>query len=289
MARNLAAPSGAVIGALVLLAIVAAALAATPLTGADPMEIAGPPFLWPGEDPAFLLGTDMMGRDILAGVVHGARISLEIGLLAGLAATALGLVAGAVAGYLGGWVDQALMRFAELFQIMPSLLFTIVLVVVIGPTIGVIVAGIAVTSWPQVARLVRAEAMRLRRSDFVQAGVVIGMDDRAILLKHILPNVLSPAVVMISILAGNAILTESALSFIGMGDPNVMSWGQHDRVRARGAALRLVHDRHSRPCGAGDGDGAQPGQQRHQRPVEPAPEGLGMSGHPASPSWQSRN
>jgi peptide/nickel transport system permease protein len=216
---------GAVIGALVLLAIVAAALAATPLTGADPMEIAGPPFLWPGEDPAFLLGTDMMGRDILAGVVHGARISLEIGLLAGLAATALGLVAGAVAGYLGGWVDQALMRFAELFQIMPSLLFTIVLVVVIGPTIGVIVAGIAVTSWPQVARLVRAEAMRLRRSDFVQAGVVIGMDDRAILLKHILPNVLSPAVVMISILAGNAILTESALSFIGMGDPNVMSWG----------------------------------------------------------------
>jgi peptide/nickel transport system permease protein len=223
--RTLARIPGAVVGALVLAGIVGVALAASQLTGLDPLEIAGPPFLWPGEDSAFVLGTDIMGRDILAGIVHGARISLEIGLAAGLAAAALGLIVGAVAGYFGNWVDQVLMRFAELFQIMPPLLFTIVLVVVVGPTIGVIIAGIVVTSWPQVARLVRAEAMRLRRSEFIQAAVVIGMNDRAILLKHVAPNVLSPAVVMISILAGNAILTESALSFLGMGDPNVMTWG----------------------------------------------------------------
>jgi peptide/nickel transport system permease protein len=223
--RTLARIPGAVVGALVLVGIVGVALAASQLTGPDPLEIAGPPFLWPGEDSAFVLGTDMMGRDILAGIVHGARISLEMGLAAGLAAAALGLIVGAVAGYFGNWVDQVLMRFAELFQIMPPLLFTIVLVVVVGSTIGVIIAGIVVTSWPQVARLVRAEAMRLRRSEFIQAAIVIGMKDRTILLKHVAPNVLSPAVVMISLLAGNAILTESALSFLGMGDPNVMTWG----------------------------------------------------------------
>ncbi|WP_346347310.1 ABC transporter permease [Bradyrhizobium sp. dw_411] len=223
--RTLARVPGAVVGAFVLMGIIGVALAASQLTGPDPLEIAGPPFLWPGEDAAFVLGTDIMGRDILAGIVHGARISLEIGLAAGLAAAAVGLIVGAVAGYFGKWVDQVLMRFAELFQIMPPLLFTIVLVVVVGPTIGVIIAGIVVTSWPQVARLVRAEAMRLKRSEFIQAAVVIGMNDRAILLKHVAPNVLSPAVVMISILAGNAILTESALSFLGMGDPNVMTWG----------------------------------------------------------------
>jgi peptide/nickel transport system permease protein len=223
--RKLARVPGVGVGALILLGIVSVALMATQLSGPDPLEIAGPPFLWPGEDPAFLLGTDMMGRDILAGIVHGARISLEIGLTAGLMASALGVIVGAVAGYFGNWVDQVLMRFAELFQIMPPLLFTIVLVVVIGPTIGVIIAGIAVTSWPQVARLVRAEAIQVRRSEFIQAVLVIGLSDRAVLVKHVLPNVLAPAVVMISILAGNAILTESALSFLGLGDPNVMTWG----------------------------------------------------------------
>jgi peptide/nickel transport system permease protein len=222
---KLARAPGAVVGAVVLLGILGAALAGAHLTGTDPLEIAGPPFLWPGEDQAFPFGTDMMGRDILAGIVHGARISLEIGLAAGLAASALGVIVGAIAGYFGNWVDQVLMRFAELFQIIPPLLFAIVLVVVIGPTIGVIIAGIAVNSWPQVARLVRAEAIQVRRSEFIQAALVIGVNDRTVLVKHVLPNVLSPAVVMISILAGNAILTESALSFLGLGDPNVMTWG----------------------------------------------------------------
>lgn len=216
---------GLLAGGAVLLVVIALSGAASWLSGPDPLEIAGPPFLWPSEEPGFPLGTDMMGRDILSGVLHGARISLEIGLFAGLGASVLGVLIGAVAGYFGGWIDQVLMRFAELFQIMPSLLFTIVLVVILGPSMSVIIAGIAITSWPQVARLVRADALRLRRCDFVQAGVVIGMTDRAILLRHVIPNVLAGAMVMASILAGQAMLTEAALSFLGLGDPNVMTWG----------------------------------------------------------------
>jgi peptide/nickel transport system permease protein len=132
---------------------------------------------------------------------------------------------GAVSGYFGGWIDDVLMRLAEVFQIMPSLLFTIVVVIVLQPSINSIVAGIAVTSWPQVARLVRAEALRLRHAEFVQASIVIGMRPWRIVLSHIVPNTLSPAVVMTSILAGNAILTEAVLTFLGLGDPNVVSWG----------------------------------------------------------------
>lgn len=215
----------ALAGGLLLSLIVVVAVAAPWLGGADPLDIAGPPFLWPGDDAAFILGTDMLGRDILAGIVHGARVSLQIGLLAGLASALLGLAAGSAAGYFGGWVDQALMRFAELFQVMPSLLFTIVLVAIVGPTMTVIATGIVITSWPQVARLVRAETLRVKNSEFVLASVGLGSTSVAILIRDIVPNVLSPAMVMISILAGNAILTESALSFLGMGDPNVMTWG----------------------------------------------------------------
>lgn len=223
--RRLVQSPAAMAGGTILAIVAAASLGASRLVGHDPLEIVGAPFLWPGEDGAFPLGTDMLGRDILAGIVHGARISLQIGLAAGVAAALIGLVVGALAGYCGGWVDQLLMRFAELFQVMPSLLLTIVLVVIAGPSIAVIVAGIVVTSWPQVARLVRAETLRLRHSEFIQAGIVIGMSDVAILARHVVPNALSPAVVMISILAGNAILTEAALSFLGLGDPNAMTWG----------------------------------------------------------------
>lgn len=217
-------PSGALGGGfIVLLALVA--LLAPGLVSNDPLDIAGMSFIWPGQDPSLPLGTDMLGRDILSGLLFGARASLAIGLLAGVATCLAGVAVGTVAGYAGGAADNALMRLAELFQIMPSLLFTIVLVAAAGPSVTNIVIGIAITSWPQVARLVRAETLRIRTSDFVQAGEVMGFSDSRILLRHILPNVLAPAIVMISILAGNAILTEAALSFLGLGDPNMMTWG----------------------------------------------------------------
>lgn len=216
---------GALLGGLALAVIVAAAVAAPWIAGTSPLDVTGPPFLWPLEDPEFPLGTDIMGRDILAGVIHGGRVSLSIGISAGLMATLLGLSFGVLSGYYGGWVDQILMRVAEFFQIMPSLLFTIVLIAVLRPRVEVIVAGIALTSWPQVARLVRVETLRIKKSDFVQAATVAGMKSRRKLLTHIVPNVSSPAIVMIAMLIGQAILTESALSFLGLGDPNRVSWG----------------------------------------------------------------
>ncbi|WP_144109605.1 ABC transporter permease [Paraburkholderia sp. BCC1886] len=213
------------IGILLLLAIVGLALGAPYLTPNDPLDMVGSPFTWPGTDPAFLLGTDMMGRDMFSGIAYGARVSLEIGVAAGLLATLFGLVLGAVAGFYGGLVDNVLMRTTELFQTMPALLFTIVMVVVLHPGVATIVLGVALTSWPQVARLVRADALRVSRAEYVQAAIVVGMSRPRIVMVHVLPNVATSAIVMLSILAGNAILTEAVLSFLGLGDPNVMTWG----------------------------------------------------------------
>lgn len=155
----------------------------------------------------------------------GARLSLSIGLSAGLLTALMGLVVGTVAGFYGGWLDNQLMRITELFQIMPSLLFTLVLVLIFGPTISTITFGIAASSWPNVARIARGEARRLRNLDFVLAANVMGMRDLHILRVHILPNVLIPVISMLAMLVGHAILTEAALAFLGMGDPNVVSWG----------------------------------------------------------------
>lgn len=213
------------VGTLMLFAVLVLALGAPWLTHNDPLDMVGTPFAWPGSDPAFPLGTDMMGRDMFSGIAYGARVSLEIGVAAGLLATLAGLVIGAVAGFYGGLVDNLLMRLTELFQTMPALLFTIVLVVVLHPSVPTIVLGVAMTNWPQVARLVRAEALRVSRMEFIEAAVVIGMTKRRIVFMHVLPNAATTAIVMLSILAGNAILTEAVLSFLGLGDPNVITWG----------------------------------------------------------------
>lgn len=216
---------GLIAGLLLLALVIVGALLATWLTGRDPLEMVARPYLWPGTDAAHPMGTDMLGRDLLAGILHGARFSLLIGLAAGLAAALFGLLLGSAAGYFGGTVDALLMRLTDIFQTMPSLVFTIVLVVILQPGVASIVLGIAVTSWPNIARLVRAEAMRLRASEFVAAARLQGLGHRRILWLHVLPNVLSPALVMVSILIGHAILTEASLSFLGLGDPNIASWG----------------------------------------------------------------
>lgn len=223
--RHVARSPSLLVGALLLVAICALALGAPYVTHNDPLDMVGTPFTWPGADSAFPLGTDMMGRDMLSGIAYGARVSIEIGVAAGVLATVVGLVIGAIAGFYGGFIDNLLMRGAELFQTMPALLFTIVLVVVVHPNVSTIVLGVALTNWPQVARLVRAEGLRVRQAEFVQAAIVIGMSRPRIVFTHVLPNVATSAIVMLSILAGNAILTEAVLSFLGLGDPNVMTWG----------------------------------------------------------------
>jgi peptide/nickel transport system permease protein len=132
---------------------------------------------------------------------------------------------GSLAGYHGGWLDDALMRVTEFFQTIPTFLFAIVLLAILSPTVTTIVVAIAVVTWPPVARLARGEVLALRSREFVQASVALGMTDRRVLVRHVLPNCLSPIIVTGSLTVATAILIESALSFLGLGDPNVMTWG----------------------------------------------------------------
>lgn len=211
---------------LVLLGLVAGVgLAAPVLYPGDPLDMVAVPLQWPGADPDFPLGTDMLGRDLAAGIAHGARISLLIGTVATLVALVIGVGIGAVAGYYGGRTDAALMRLTELFQTIPPFLFTLAIVAVLQPSLSTIVLAIGLTGWPALARLVRAEVLRLRDGELVQSSIVIGASDARIIGLHILPNVLSPVIVSASILVANAILAESSLAFLGLGDPNVVSWG----------------------------------------------------------------
>lgn len=222
---QLLANPAAVAGALLLFLILLAALAAPWLFPHDPLDMVGPPILWPGQDPGFWLGTDTMGRDVAAGLAHGARVSLTVGVAAAMLSLLIGIAVGAAAGYFGGWVDVVLMRVTELLQTIPAFLLVAVIVAIARPSVTVIALSIGVASWPVVARLVRAEFRTLRESEFVQAARTLGYGHARIALLEILPNALPPVIVTTSVLVANAILMESALSFMNMGDPNAVSWG----------------------------------------------------------------
>ncbi len=214
---------GAVAGAATLALVVAAALVGPLLYPVDPFDMVGrpaqPPF------GRYLLGTDVAGRDILAGILNGARISLVIGLLASLGATAVGVLFGAIAGYYGGRIDDVLMRVTEFFLTIPSFVLAVVVVAIFQPSVVTVTAAIAIVSWPSVARLARGEFIAQRDRDYVRGCRAIGMPDWEIILLQIMPNALPPVIVVSSLMVATAILTESGLSFLGLGDPNLVSWG----------------------------------------------------------------
>lgn len=212
-----------VIGLAWLVLVLMLALLADIIAPADPFAIVDKPFLPPAT--GHTLGTDSLGRDVLAGLIHGARTTLLIAVLSTLAAVAFGTVVGAIAGYYTGLVDDVLMRLTEFFQTIPSFLFALVLIAILSPSATNLVIAIATVSWPPIARIVRGEALSVKSREFVQAAVVAGQRDSAILLSQILPNTLSPLIVTGSLLVATAILVESALSFLGLGAPNQMSWG----------------------------------------------------------------
>jgi peptide/nickel transport system permease protein len=222
--RNFCRNRGAVVGLVILLLVIATAIAAPWLFPGSPWDMAGMPFAPPGE-MGMMLGTDSLGRDVAAGIAHGARVSLLVGAVSTVVALVIGIGLGAIAGYLGGLADDLVMRFTEFFQTIPSFVLAILLVAIFTPTIGSIVFAIAVVSWPPVARVVRAEFLSLRSREFVQASEVLGKSRISIVFGDILPNALSPIVVLSSLMVASAILLESALSFLGLGDPNLMSWG----------------------------------------------------------------
>ena len=217
--------TSAVIGLVLLVFVFLVAVAGPLFVMSDPWDMATMPFLWPGQDAAYPLGSDTLGRDILTGIVHGSRVSLMIGFAATLAALGLGVTVGALAGYFRGWVDDVLMRITEIFQTVPTFLLAVVLVAIFKPSMLTIVLAISAVTWPSIARLVRAEFLSLREREFVQSCVVIGMGETRIIFRQILPNCLPPIIVMSSVMVASAILTESGLSFLGLGDPNLMSWG----------------------------------------------------------------
>jgi peptide/nickel transport system permease protein len=217
---------GALLGAVVILVVALAAALAPLLFPVDPLRIVGQPEQWPGADPDFPLGTDSIGRNILAQLVYGARATLLIGLFASAMATLIGVSVGATAGYFGGWLDEIAMRLSELFQTIPNLIFVLTIVVILGSTLQNIVIAIGVVSWTPIARLTRAEFLSLRDREFVQACRAMGMGDAAIIAREILPNALPPVIVLSSLVVAGAILFESAVSFLGLGDPNVASWGR---------------------------------------------------------------
>jgi peptide/nickel transport system permease protein len=215
---------GAVLGLGILALITFMAATASLFFPEDPFSLAGKSMSLPGQN-GFLLGSDSLGRDVAAGIAHGAKTSLLIGLMATIVAVCVGIVMGALAGYYGGWIDNLLMRVTEMFQTIPSFIFAILLVAIMKPSIESIVIAIAVVSWPAVARLVRGEFLSLRNREFVQACHTLGMSDIRIMLGEILPNCLSPIIVIGSLMVATAILIESGLAFLGLGDPNIMSWG----------------------------------------------------------------
>ncbi len=214
----------ALIGLVLLSFILVLTLVAPFLYSTDPFDLAGAPTTPPGEE-GFLLGTDFIGRDVLAEIIHGGKATLAVGAIAALATTILGILFGASAGYYGGRIDALLMRFTELFQVMPAILFAMVIVALFSPKLLTIALAIGLASWPGVARLVRGEFLRIKNEEFILAARSIGTGEQYLIWRVILPNVIPTLLVAATLNIGTAILFEAALSYLGLGDPSVMSWG----------------------------------------------------------------
>ncbi|MFL9995972.1 ABC transporter permease [Paraburkholderia sediminicola] len=223
--RALLRNPSALAGLLLLAAFIALALSAGHLFPGDPLDMVAAPFEWPGADAQYWLGTDSLGRDVAAGIAHGTRVSLLIGAASAGIGLVIGTLVGATGGFFGGVIDDLLVRVTELFQTVPSFLLVIVIVAIGRPSVTIIALAIGVASWPTVARIVRAEFRTLRQSDFVLAARSQGFSNARIIFGEILPNALPPVIVTASVMVASAILIESSLSFLGMGDPNVVSWG----------------------------------------------------------------
>lgn len=190
----------------------------------DAFEIVWAPHSVPGEE-GFTFGTDYLGRSVLTGLLAGGAPTLAVGAASAMISVFIGITIGALSGYFGGWVDNLLMRVAEFFQVLPALLFAMVLVTLFSPSLFTVSFAIGVVLWPQTARLTRAEFLKIRELEYVRAARAIGAKDGRIMWRVILPNALPPLIVSATLTVGIAILFEAGLSFLGLGDPNVMSWG----------------------------------------------------------------
>jgi len=217
------ANKGAVFGALLLLIIAFAGIFGDKIYAVSASDIVAAPMSPPGE--GLPLGADYLGRDVLAGLLHGAGTTLIIGLAATLTTVIIGVILGAAAGFLGRRVDNLLMRITEFFQVLPPILLAMVLVAVFGPKIWNVILVIGLVTWPPLARLTRGEFLRLKQAEFVRAEYAMGSGSLNIMFRVLLPNASPPLIVAAALNIGTAILFESGLSFLGLSDPDVASWG----------------------------------------------------------------
>ncbi|MEU6265192.1 ABC transporter permease [Saccharopolyspora shandongensis] len=222
--KRMRASRSGVIGMVLLIILIAVALFAPVISPFSPDEIAGRALRAPSS--AHLMGTDNVGRDVFSVVLHGTRIALLMGLVSAALALLIGAVVGGIAGYAGGHVETLLMRVTEIFQIVPLMVLALFVVALWGSHLWLLVIAVTIAIWPLEARIVYAQVKSLKNREFVQVARVAGASHLRILGREILPNALPPVIVQVSLDAGLAILTQTSLGFLGLGDPNTASWGQ---------------------------------------------------------------
>jgi peptide/nickel transport system permease protein len=217
----------AILGGLMLVAIFADLLAphdpTLPVKGANVFD---PPFWMQGGNATTPLGTDFQGRDILSRLIHGARVSLIVGLMGTLVAGGIGTALGIISGHVGGWVDQIIMRVTDAWLALPAIVFAIFLAVMVGPSMWNIVVILGAVYWTRYARVIRGEVLALREREFVKLAEIAGASKRRVIKRHILPNVMNTAMVLASLTVGVVIIAEASLSFLGVGVPPPQpAWG----------------------------------------------------------------
>lgn len=222
--KRIRASRSGVIGLVLLVVLIAIALLAPLLSPYAPDDIAGRALRAPSG--AHLMGTDNVGRDVFSVVLHGTRIALAMGLLSAGLALLIGAVIGGIAGYAGGRAETLLMRLTDVFQIVPLMVLALFVVALWGAHLWLLVVAVTIAIWPLEARIVYTQVKSLRDREFVQVARVAGASHLRILRREILPNALPPVIVQVSLDAGLAILTQTSLGFLGLGDPNTASWGQ---------------------------------------------------------------
>ena len=211
------------VGVVLTVGLLAIALLAPRIAPADPFASVGPPLSTP--TLSHPMGTDDLGRDLLSGVAYGIRTSLGLALVVSVLTGVIGVVVGALAAWEGGRVDDALMRFTEFVQVVPRFFLAVLVIALFGGGLDRLAVLLALTSWPWMARVVRADVMSLKQREFVEAARSLGAGRLRILLREVLPNALPSVVVAVSLNAAGVILVEAGLSFLGLGDPDVISLG----------------------------------------------------------------
>lgn len=221
--RRFFSQPAAMVGTIILLALFLVALGANIIAPGDPFTNSEEVLLPPST--SHLFGTDDLGREMFRAVVHGTRVSLLIGFLTAMIASTVGIIVGGLSGFIGGWVDDILMRLTELFMVIPRFFLALLVVALLGSHIGLIIVLLGLTFWPGPARLLRGQVLTIKTRDYILAARAVGVPERTILIRHILPAALPPVVTDAAFLIGGAILVEAGLSFLGLGDRNVVSWG----------------------------------------------------------------